>query len=280
MFPIDNYYQWIMRYKKETLVRKILTSNTIEYIFLKISGSIIKSHLQKITSVIKRIDGNKKILIIHGGGKQLSQELKKQNIPYHFRDGIRETSEECLNIAMEVFEKISLKIAHALIKENIDAYRVDKNFFLCHQSNHSANLSGEIIETNTKSIEKIVLEKSIPIISPIGYTHGKKILNLDADQSIVALSNEIKPKRIIFLSNILGIVDDKNNIIREINIDDDYYQLINSRFITGGMKYKLKQIKRLSEILTPDSEIYITHPNYLDEVLFSKKFTGTKINIK
>ena len=96
-----------MRYKKETLVRKILTSNTIEYIFLKLSGSIIKSHLEKITSVIKRIDTNKKILIIYSGGKQLSQELKKQNVPYHFRDGVRETSEECLNIATEVFGKIT-----------------------------------------------------------------------------------------------------------------------------------------------------------------------------
>ena len=113
---------------------------------------------------------------------------------------------------------------------------------------------GEIKETKSDDIKKIINSGGIPVIAPMGFTEEKQLVNINGDKATLALAKEITPDKVIFLSEIGGIFNEADKLISNINIKDDYDRLMNEDWLHSGMKLKLQQIKLLLDSLPSHSK--------------------------
>ena len=280
-------------YKKDTIlkllsgmssekeIRKYLnrfSSDDYRFAVIKVGGAVIQNDLDNLVSSLAFLNEvGLKPIIVHGGGPKLSEELKRKNISFSFKDGQRVTSKEVLDVAFKVFSGENKKIISALIDNGVNAIPVIGNLFKCNIDNKELGFVGEIKETNSDEIKEIINSGGIPVVAPVGYTEDKQLVNINGDKATLALAQEITPDKVIFLSEIGGIFDETNKLISNINIKDDYDRLMNEDWLHSGMKLKLQQIKLLLDILPSHSSVSITKPLHLNRELFTDAGFGTLV---
>ncbi|MDC0429625.1 acetylglutamate kinase, partial [Candidatus Pelagibacter sp.] len=104
----------------------------------------------------------------------------------------------------------------------------------------SANLGfvGTPTEINKTIIDKIVDEKKVPVIAPLGLGESNQTYNINADTAAGSIAKKIKARRLIIMSDVEGVLDDNNKLIPEIN-SQSIQDLINNETVTGGMIPKI-----------------------------------------
>ena len=206
-------------------------------------------------------------VIVHGGGPEINEMLKKVGKESKFIAGNRVTDEETVEIVEMVLSgKVNKGIVADINKYGGKAIGIsgkDDNMILVRQkyieekSENSEEIKkidigfvGEIENINTEIIK--VLEKSdyIPVISSIGTDKNGQTYNINADYVAGEIAGKLNADRMIFLTDVDGILldyHDKQTLIDEINV---YHvtKLIEKGIISGGMLPKvntcLKAIKK------------------------------------
>ena len=215
---------------------------------IKLGGSILCDN-KNIKSVIEDVVFLNKIgiktIIVHGGGKDINEELKVHNIEPKFVDGVRFTDDKTMEIAEIV---LSGKVNKNLVAEanNQGLYAVgfsgkEANFIQAKKKEKLGNV-GEIVSVDTKIINTLLESGFMPVISPVCCDDNCKALNVNADDVAVAVAKEMKAEKLIFLTDIDGVfqdVNDKNSLISVI-LTKDIEKMIKNKIITGGMMPKIK----------------------------------------
>ena len=214
---------------------------------IKLGGSILCDN-KNIKSVIEDVVFlNKigiKIIIIHGGGKDINEELKVHQIEPKFVDGVRFTDDKTMEIAEMV---LSGKVNKNLVAEanNQGLYAVgisgkDANFIQAKKKNKLGNV-GEVVSVDTKIINTLLESGFIPVISPVCCDDNCKSLNVNADDVAVEVAKALKAEKLVFLTDIDGVfqdVNDKNSLISVI-LTKNIEKMIKNKVIIGGMIPKI-----------------------------------------
>jgi acetylglutamate kinase len=87
-------------------------------------------------------------------------------------------------------------------------------------------------------IDKIVNEKKVPVIAPLGLDENNQTYNINADTAAGAIAKKIEARRLIIMSDVEGVLDSNKKLIPEIN-SESINELINSEIVTGGMIPKI-----------------------------------------
>ena len=265
----------------EKEIRKYLerfSSDEYRFAVIKVGGAVIQSDLENLVSSLAFLDEvGLRPIIVHGAGPMLSEELEEQGIEFSFLDGQRVTTKEVLDVAVSIFTRENLKLTDALKDEGVKAVSLIGEIFECNITNQSLGYVGEVIETFSDKIKDIISNDGVPVIAPVGRTPEGQVVNINADKATLALAREIAPDKVIFLSELGGILDANNNLISTINIKDDYERLMTKEWLHSGMKLKLQQIKLLLESLPNNSSVSITKPLHLNRELFTDAGFGTLV---
>ena len=280
-------------YKKDTIlkllsgmssekeIRKYLdrfSSDDYRFAVIKVGGAVIQNDLDNLVSSLAFLNEvGLRPIIVHGGGPKLSEELERKKISFSFKEGQRVTSKEVLDVAFEVFSGENNKIISALSEKGVKAIPIIGNIFKCSIDNKDLGYVGEIKETKSGDIKKIINSGGIPVVAPMGFTEEKQLVNINGDKATLALAKEITPDKVIFLSEIGGIFNEAEKLISNINIKDDYDRLMSEDWLHSGMKLKLQQIKLLLDSLPSYSSVSITKPLHLNRELFTDAGFGTLV---
>ncbi|MDC0866316.1 acetylglutamate kinase, partial [Candidatus Pelagibacter sp.] len=97
---------------------------------------------------------------------------------------------------------------------------------------------GTPTEINKTIIDKIVDEKKVPVIAPLGLDESNQTYNINADTAAGSIAKKIEARRLIIMSDVEGVLDDNNRLIPEIN-SQSIQDLINNETVTGGMIPKI-----------------------------------------
>lgn len=183
-------------------------------------------------------------VLIHGGGPQINLELSKNNISFEFKNGIRKTSLEMMNIVQKVLDNRVNKEISDLI-----SFWGGKTTRLVGAKNSPINA---VIDNNKKLgqvglIRKVDKKKilssfelgKIPIISPVGWTSKKIPLNINADFVACSIAASLKAEKIILLTDVSGVKDLRGKKISTMNLKQAKKILRDKRNIKGGMYPKL-----------------------------------------
>ncbi len=226
-------------------VKNYLEKYNDEYIVIKCGGSVLVNK-DLFNNFINDISILNKLgfipIIIHGGGKRISIKLNKAGIKSNFINGLRVTDKKSIEIVEEVLNEFNKEITEALKKNNCDSQGItnkQNNILLVEQENHNLGFVGHPVEINQTIIEKIVKEKKVPVVAPLGLDKNNQVFNINADTSAGAIAKKLNARRLIIMSDVEGVLDDNKKLISEINTSK-INELITNKTISGGMIPKIK----------------------------------------
>jgi acetylglutamate kinase len=265
----------------EKEIRKYIerfSSDDYRFALIKVGGAILKNDIDNLISSIGFLNEVGLIpIIVHGAGPMLSERLEKEKIDFSFIDGQRVSSEKVLQTALEVFAEENTNLVNLLNENNINAVSFVDDIFNCEINNPELGYVGDVVGVKTAMITKAISKGFVPVISPLGKTKSTQDVNINADMATLALAKEIMPDKVVFLSEVGGIFNENNQLITNININDDYEQLMSESWLHSGMKLKLQQIKLLTDILPSKSSVSITTSLHLSKELFTDAGSGTLV---
>ena len=225
-------------------VKKYLEKYNDEYIVIKCGGSVlIDKNLFDI--FIQDISTLNKIgftpIILHGGGKRISNKLNEIGLESKFIKGLRVTDKETIKVVEEVLIDFNKEIINALDQQNCKSQSInskENNILTVIQENEELGFVGSPINVDQSIIDKIIADKKIPIIAPLGLDKNDQTNNVNADTAAGYIAKKINARRLIILSDVEGVLDNNKNLIPEIN-SESIKNLIDNEIITGGMIPKI-----------------------------------------
>ena len=225
-------------------VKKYLEKYNDEYIVIKCGGSVLLD--QKLFDIfIKDITTLNKLgfipIIVHGGGKRISSKLSELGIKSKFIKGLRVTDKETMKIVEQVLIKFNEEIVDALKQQSCSSQSINSkkdNFISVVKENDELGFVGTPVKINKAIIDKIVNDKKVPVIAPLGLDENNQTYNINADTAAGSIAKKIKARRLIIMSDVEGVLNNNKELITEINADS-IKNLINNKTITGGMIPKI-----------------------------------------
>ena len=191
-------------------------------------------------------------IIIHGGGKLITQKLEKKKIKSKFIGGVRQTSAEAMQIVAKVLARVNKKIVKQMKYHGGRAigFSGRKNKLIKStiftKSGHDFGFVGEIDNIRKSKISKALKYWKIPVISSIGVGSNNKLYNINADAAASAIASILKAEKLIFMTDVRGVLDKKGDLVSVVTAKKAS-SMINRKVISGGMipkvNYGLKALK-------------------------------------
>ena len=182
-----------------------------------------------------------KVILVHGGGPEISAILKKLSIESHFENGLRVTDDDTMEVVQMVLAgKVNKSLAadlSALGGRAVGLCGIDGGLIKVHQKNEKLGHVGEIDEINTKILDDLLDGGFIPVISSIGIDDDGNPYNINADTAAAKIAAALHAESMVVMSNINGVLrdkDDENSLISQMSLADAE-ELKKSGIIAGGM---------------------------------------------
>ena len=226
-------------------VQNFLEKYNDEYIVIKCGGSVLVDK-NLFNNFINDISILNKLgfipVVIHGGGKRISNKLNEAGIKNNFINGLRVTDQKSISIVEEVLNNFNKEITVALKKYGCKSQGItnrQNNILLVEQEEQELGFVGTPQEINQSIIEQIVEEKRVPVIAPLGLDKNYQVFNINADTAAGAIAKKLNARRLIMMSDVEGVFDNNKKLISEINTNK-ISELIENKTISGGMIPKIK----------------------------------------
>lgn len=182
-----------------------------------------------------------KVVLVHGGGPEISETLKAIGKETQFVDGLRVTDEETAQVALMVLAgKINKSLVNLIGKfggRAIGLSGLDAQMIKSEKLDERLGFVGEITHVNQKPILDILEKGYIPVISTVGYDDDGNVYNINADTAAARIAGKLGAEALISMTDIDGILRDKNDpssLIPVVNVSEAP-QLIRDGIISGGM---------------------------------------------
>lgn len=183
-----------------------------------------------------------KIIIVHGGGKDINLMLEKLQITSEFVNGVRITSKEAMPIVEMVLSgKINKELSNFLNTHGSKAVGINgKDGKIFKAISQDGSFTGNITEVHPQLLDLLLQGGFIPVIAPIAYGDNNPLgYNINADYVACEIAKAVNASKVIFLTDTKGVLDDQGNLITSIN-QTKFTELKEKNIITGGMIPKLQ----------------------------------------
>ena len=189
-----------------------------------------------------------KVVLVHGGGPEITEMLNKIGKQSRFIGGLRYTDEETAEVAQMVLAgKINKNLVAALHRHKgkaIGLCGIDGDMFQVakHQSQEDLGFVGDVVSVNTEPIQMALENGYIPVISTVGADKDGNIYNINADTAAAQVAAALGSENLIVMTDIKGLLRDKNDestLIPYVQVSEVPY-LIRQGIISGGMIPKIE----------------------------------------
>jgi acetylglutamate kinase len=225
------------------------------------------------------------IMIVHGGGAEISQALKDAKRQTKFIDGIRVTRAEDIRIVEDVLSgTVNLRIASWLDGNGVECKRMSgktENLFLVEPLTRGGlnwGYVGKIKQVNVDVVLETITERKVPVISPISGDEKGASYNVNADSAAAALATAVRCTDLVFITDVPGVLVD--NEIRPSLSVQEAQTLIANGIIKGGMVAKMESAFNALDQNVPRVHIIQWQgPQTLHKIIKGKPDTGTTITL-
>jgi len=225
-------------------VKKYLEKYNDEFIVIKCGGSVLvdpKLFKIFIEDVVVLNKLGFKPIIVHGGGKRINSKLSEINVKSNFINGLRVTDKNTINIVEDVLIEFNKEIVDSLINLSCKATRITtkkNNIITVTQENKDLGFVGTPTKINKDFLNETVKLNEVPVIAPLGLDKNNQTFNINADTTAGSIAIELKARRLMIISDVEGVLDNKKKLIPEIN-PQEAKELIDQGVISGGMIPKI-----------------------------------------
>ena len=217
---------------------------------IKYGGSMLDDKLLSdsvLDDIVSFYNNGIKIVFVHGGGAAISALMQTRGKEPRFVDGLRITDRETAEIVDDALTSVNKNFVERINFRGVPAESIVSSKSLTikarkKQDAISENFLGDVDSIVTGYIDQALLDKAIPVVSPVGYGIDKKPYNINADVAAAEIASAISAEKLILLTNVKGVMkdkDDEGSLISHIN-EEDTFDLIKNHVIEGGMIPKVR----------------------------------------
>ncbi len=224
--------KYIQKYKNEKIVIKY-GGNVL------IDRNIFNNFIEDI-NILNKLGLS--IVVVHGGGPRIKRELDKKNLKTNFINGLRVTDERVIKIVEEVLIDFNKDIVNSLNNKGSKAISINtrtNNIIFVTPEKKELGFVGIPNEIKINLVEQIIENNQIPVVAPLGLDVNKQVYNINGDTAANAIAKELKSRRLLLMTNVEGVYDDRKKLISEIK-PYDLKNLIEWKVVQGGMIPKIK----------------------------------------
>ena len=182
-----------------------------------------------------------KVVLVHGGGPEITEMLTKVGKKSEFVDGLRVTDKETVDIVQMVLAgKVNKSLVNLLQNKGgkaIGLCGIDGQMIKAKKADKRLGYVGEITEVNVAPVLDVIEKGYIPVISTVGFDEDNNVYNINADTVAAHLAGELKAESLISMTDIVGLLrdkDDPSTLIPKVYVSDAA-QLMRDGVISGGM---------------------------------------------
>ena len=182
-----------------------------------------------------------KVVLVHGGGPAINETLGKMQVESQWKDGLRVTTEETMDVVQMVLAgKVNKGLVANLVElggKAVGLCGIDGNMIRVHQKDPELGLVGEIDAIDTSIIESVLDNGYIPVISSVGVDEMGNAYNINADTVAAKVAGALKAEAMIAMTNIDGVLEDKDDpttLLTNLTLED-VEELKERGIIAGGM---------------------------------------------
>ncbi|HEX2922459.1 MAG TPA: acetylglutamate kinase [Chloroflexota bacterium] len=249
-------------------------------VVVKMGGSTMDSDQTVLQDVatLKRLGINP--VLVHGGGPEISEWMRRVDKQPQFVDGLRVTDQETLDIAtMGLRGKVNAELVAMLNGMGAPAVGLcgaDAGLFQAVQRDVRLGYVGDISRVDLRILSVLTGQGYLPVVAPIGLGEGGRLLNINGDTAAGELAAAISAEKLIFFTDVAGIQDSAGNLLVQLTTAEAQ-GLISSGTVTGGMIPKVKACVKALSTVGRTHIIDGRVPHALLRELFTDSGVGTMI---
>jgi len=224
-----------------------------------------------------------RIVLLHGGGPNISERMRSEGRKTEFVDGMRVTDVETLKVVEEELEVLNKKIVNELQRLGAQAVGLNGKDGIIQAEKKKTKIDlglvGQVKQVNTSRIQEALESNVIAVVLPMGFGSDNKVYNINADEAASSVALALKAEKFVVLTNVAGIMrnpEDPNSLLSSLSAQEAEV-LIKNNVIQTGMIPKVKAcldaVKGVAKAHIIDARI----PHGLLLEIFTDKGVGTEI---
>ena len=250
-----------------------------EILVVKLGGTTIaeQSHvLAEVAEVARR----RPVVLVHGGGKRITEWLERLGVPSRFEGGLRVTDAQSLEVAAAVLRGVvNSELVSGLRDLGVDAVGlsgVDGGLLVAERIPH-LGLVASVTGLRRDLLDAILVGGQVPVVAPLARDEDGIVCNVNADDAAAGIAGGLGARQLVLMTDIDGVRDEHGNKLDTLTTEEAE-DLIARGVIAGGMVPKIRAA--LAALTWDDAEAIIADssaPNALQRALGDPGF-GTRIS--
>jgi len=216
-------------------------------IIIKLGGTLLetsesRNRLAREIAAASEKPG-REIVVVHGGGKQMTRFLAERGVESRFINGLRVTTPEIIDAVLKVFAgSVNAELvcsfraagARPVGLSGLDAGLVD-----AVPLNPELGQVGKPVHSNARLLELLTHESYLPVVACVAGDKSGLVYNVNGDQMAVACAISFRTAKLLFLTDVEGVRDQSGRVYPQLTVAE-CSELIRTGVATGGMQAKLE----------------------------------------
>jgi len=204
---------------------------------VKIGGVLLENPDAAVARILAV--GAKNLVVVHGGGVQITRMLEKMNVKSEFIDGLRVTDKVAIGaVAAALLGEVHTRLVVALQKAGISATGVFGTV-QAEKKTGPWGLVGTNVRADRAILTHLIESGHVPVVPTLAIGDSS-LLNVNGDETAAAVALALTARRLIFLTDVEGVFDAERAVIARVPRE---VSLLDAPFVSGGMKPKIRAVE-------------------------------------
>jgi len=227
-------------------------------IVVKLGGATLGNHDTTLEDIVSLQKQGWSVVVVHGGGKMITEWLAQRGIATRFIDGERVTDEATLEVVVSVLAGVVNKEIVADINAlgglALGISGVDGAFIQGRIKHKELGYLGEVVKVNPAPLKALLKAGYVPVVAPVSLNADKKpgergVLNVNADIVAGEIAAAIGAEKLVFLTDVVGVCDGEGKLLPRLSTKEAE-SLVAAGTASGGMIPKVRAcLKALSGVV-------------------------------
>ncbi|HET8550302.1 MAG TPA: acetylglutamate kinase [Bryobacteraceae bacterium] len=214
-------------------------------VLIKLGGTLLDDTASRArlgTEIAQARAGGHDVVVVHGGGKQMTRFLSERGVESRFVNGLRVSTPAVIDAVLKVVAgTVNHELLAALVAAGVNAVGlsgIDAALTEAEPIHAELGAVGRPARANTELLSLLCAHKYVPVIACVAVDRAGRIYNINADQMAVACALAFRADRLFFLTDVEGVRDASGRTAAHLTAAD-CERLIADGIATGGMQAKL-----------------------------------------
>ncbi len=215
-------------------------------VLIKLGGALLDAEASRrrlAKELTEASEHGVRLVVVHGGGKQMTRFLAERGIESRFIEGLRVTTPEVLEAVLQVLGgSVNQELVAAFIEAGARAVGlsgVDACLVEAESMGAALGAVGRPVRSNPELLELLTSRRYVPVVACVAGDRQGRIYNVNADQMAAACAVGFAAERLVFLTDVQGVLDSRGQTLPVLTAAESQ-ALIEQGVASGGMLAKLK----------------------------------------